>query len=79
MRTTSVVQMSSVVVMALATGCAAPAEPPDEAGGDDTAEPRTENAATHEMGTLQVGDLSMRVAEQGSGPLVLLLHGFPES
>ena len=71
--------MTNVVVMALAIGCAAPAEPPDEASGDDTAEPRSQNAATYEMRTVQVGDLSMRVAEQGSGPLVLLLHGFPES
>ncbi|MBO0823144.1 MAG: alpha/beta hydrolase [Actinobacteria bacterium] len=28
---------------------------------------------------LQVGSLSMHVAEAGQGPLVLLLHGFPES
>ena len=28
---------------------------------------------------LQVGGLRMHVAEQGSGPLVVLLHGFPES
>src|SRR6188472_812384 len=28
---------------------------------------------------LQVGALRMRVATQGSGPLVLLCHGFPES
>jgi len=31
------------------------------------------------MRTVTVGDISMRVAEQGEGPLVLLLHGFPES
>ncbi len=29
--------------------------------------------------TMQVGTLSMRVAIQGQGPLVLLCHGFPES
>jgi pimeloyl-ACP methyl ester carboxylesterase len=29
--------------------------------------------------TLQVGSIRMRVASQGSGPLVLLCHGFPES
>ncbi len=28
--------------------------------------------------TLQVNGIGMRVAEQGSGPLVLLCHGFPE-
>ncbi|MGW5266511.1 alpha/beta fold hydrolase [Microbispora sp. NPDC004025] len=28
---------------------------------------------------VQVGDLRMHVAEAGSGPLVILLHGFPES
>jgi pimeloyl-ACP methyl ester carboxylesterase len=28
---------------------------------------------------LQVGDLRMHIAEAGDGPLVLLLHGFPES
>src|SRR6266487_736121 len=29
--------------------------------------------------TVGVGDLRMHIAEAGSGPLVLLLHGFPES
>ena len=29
--------------------------------------------------TLQVNGISMRVAEQGSGPLVLFCHGWPES
>src|SRR5499427_1544055 len=28
--------------------------------------------------SVAVGDLSMQIAEAGSGPLVLLLHGFPE-
>src|ERR1700750_2709466 len=28
---------------------------------------------------VEVGGLRMHVAEQGSGPLVVLLHGFPES
>src|SRR5436190_7554067 len=28
---------------------------------------------------VEVGGLGMHVAEQGSGPLVVLLHGFPES
>src|SRR5919205_2452993 len=28
---------------------------------------------------VQVGGLRMHVAEAGSGPLVVLLHGFPES
>src|SRR3954447_16917110 len=28
---------------------------------------------------VQVGGLRMHVAEQGSGPLVVLLHGFPET
>jgi pimeloyl-ACP methyl ester carboxylesterase len=28
---------------------------------------------------ITVGDLAVHVAEAGSGPLVLLLHGFPES
>lgn len=32
-----------------------------------------------QLETLQVGALRMRVATQGSGPLVLLCHGFPES
>ncbi|MGB6455720.1 MAG: alpha/beta hydrolase [Streptosporangiaceae bacterium] len=34
-------------------------------------------AITHRQ--LQAGSLSMHVAEAGEGPLVLLLHGFPES
>ena len=67
-----------VVLMLLVVGCAAPVEPPAEAVGDGAAE-LPEIAASHQMRTLQVGDLSMRVAEQGNGPLVLLLHGFPES
>lgn len=29
--------------------------------------------------TVEVGGLAMHIAEAGSGPLVLLLHGFPES
>lgn len=32
-----------------------------------------------QLETLQVGGLRMRVATQGSGPLVILCHGFPES
>ena len=28
---------------------------------------------------VQAGDLRMHIAEAGTGPLVLLLHGFPES
>ena len=67
-----------VVLMLLVVGCAAPVEPPAEAVGDGAAE-LPEITASHQMRTLQVGDLSMRVAEQGNGPLVLLLHGFPES
>jgi pimeloyl-ACP methyl ester carboxylesterase len=34
------------------------------------------NGVTHR--TVPVGPLSMHIAEAGSGPLVLLLHGFPE-
>jgi pimeloyl-ACP methyl ester carboxylesterase len=37
----------------------------------------TAPAITHRQ--LQVGSLSMHVAEAGAGPLVVLLHGFPES
>ena len=29
--------------------------------------------------TIEVNDITLRVAEQGQGPLVLLVHGFPES
>lgn len=35
-------------------------------------------SAGPEVQTLQAGALRMRVATQGSGPLVLLCHGFPE-
>ena len=35
--------------------------------------------AAYDLRQIQVGDLSMRVAVAGDGPLVLLLHGFPES
>ncbi|MBM4266245.1 MAG: alpha/beta hydrolase [Deltaproteobacteria bacterium] len=36
------------------------------------------NDSTIRHRQLQVGDLSMHVAEAGEGPLVLLCHGFPE-
>ena len=29
--------------------------------------------------TVAVGELSLRVAVEGEGPLVLMVHGFPES
>ena len=29
--------------------------------------------------TIDVGELSLRCAIEGSGPLVILVHGFPES
>ena len=32
-----------------------------------------------ELRTISTNGIRMRIAEQGSGPLVLLLHGFPES
>src|SRR5213592_4810248 len=32
-----------------------------------------------ELRTIAANGIRMRIAEQGSGPLVLLLHGFPES
>ena len=32
-----------------------------------------------EFRTIDVGELSLRVAVEGSGPLVLMVHGFPES
>lgn len=34
---------------------------------------------TPQLQTLQVGAIRMRIATQGSGPLVLLCHGWPES
>ncbi len=70
---------TSVVLMLLAIGCAAPPELAEEAVGEHAVVAPPELAASHQMRTLRVGDLSMRVAEQGDGPLVLLLHGFPES
>ena len=36
------------------------------------------NLSAPELQTLQLGSLRMQVATQGSGPLVLLCHGFPE-
>jgi pimeloyl-ACP methyl ester carboxylesterase len=35
--------------------------------------------STPELSTLQLDDIRMRVASQGSGPLVLFCHGWPES
>ena len=32
-----------------------------------------------ELRTIATNGIRMRIAEEGSGPLVLLLHGFPES
>jgi len=31
------------------------------------------------MNTVTLGDLSFAVQDEGSGPAVLLLHGFPDS
>ena len=33
----------------------------------------------HEFRYVQSGDCTIRVAMEGSGPLVLMVHGFPES
>ena len=33
----------------------------------------------HEFRYVQSGDCTIRVAVEGSGPLVLMVHGFPES
>ena len=33
----------------------------------------------HEFRYVQSGDCTLRVAVQGSGPLVLMVHGWPES
>lgn len=35
--------------------------------------------AGHELRTIETNGINVRIAEQGEGPLVLLLHGFPES
>ncbi len=35
--------------------------------------------AGHELRTIETNGIRVRIAEQGEGPLVLLLHGFPES
>ncbi len=35
--------------------------------------------SAHEFRVLDVGELRLRAAVQGSGPLVLMVHGFPES
>ena len=68
-------RMAILVALVLVTACGSPPEPPpaQEVTGSDVA------PDTYQMKTVQVGDIQMRVAEQGDGPLVLLLHGFPES
>ena len=35
--------------------------------------------ADHQLRTIETNGIRVRTAEQGEGPLVLLLHGFPES
>ena len=37
------------------------------------------NSSEPHVDTVQVGNIRMRVAVQGNGPLVLMCHGFPES
>ena len=41
--------------------------------------PREEQIEGVSHRVVDVGGLSMHIAEAGTGPLVLLLHGFPES
>jgi len=41
--------------------------------------PESESSMTTTHRSLTVNGLSLHIAEQGTGPLVLLLHGFPES
>ncbi len=41
--------------------------------------PTEEPMTGTQLEVLEVGTIRMRVAQQGSGPLVLLCHGFPES
>src|SRR5581483_3525681 len=52
----------------------------------DSAADRTPSARTEAIRmsgiaqrTLHTNGITMRIAEQGEGPLVVLLHGFPES
>lgn len=43
------------------------------------AEKRWDTMPTPNLRNIKAGELTFRIAEMGEGPLVLLLHGFPES
>jgi pimeloyl-ACP methyl ester carboxylesterase len=63
--------------------CSAPAAPPSEAAeGPAVAAPpppAPPGVPSPTLRSIRANGIEMRIAEMGSGPLVILLHGFPES
>ncbi len=72
----AVILIVSIMVMVL--GCAPPTEDAT-ATGNENATTSSESSDPWTLQQVQAGEISMRVATQGEGPLVLFLHGFPES
>src|SRR5688572_5450037 len=65
-----------MLVASVACSTQAPAPPAAETGA--AAEPAADpNAPSFRF--IQANGIRMRIAEMGKGPLVVLLHGFPES
>jgi hypothetical protein len=45
---------------------------------DTFTRPATDAGTDHREGYAEVGDVELHYVEAGDGPLVVLLHGFPE-
>ena len=65
---------TGLAVLLFVVACGAP--PPQH---EESSAPTRDVAADYQLRVLRVNGIEMRVAEQGDGPLVLLLHGAPES
>ena len=65
---------TGLALVAFLASCGTPLPQPEQ-----STDATRDVAAGHQLRTLRVNDIEMRVAEQGDGPLVLLLHGAPES
>src|SRR5688572_23986850 len=60
------------------TGCAADAQP-EAAAKEPAVAAATASATEPSLRIIDANGIRIRIAEMGKGPLVLLLHGFPES
>jgi len=66
------------VVLVVGIGCSGPSSsPPAQSATGRESAPGASGAPTMRM--IRANGIQMRVAEMGQGPLVIFLHGFPES